>query len=258
MHQIPESRRPVDDTAVVVAGLRKSLADKDAALQKASYAAIRLQKQLDGALKQNEILRRQLKLAPQGPRSAALVKAAASQSRVAFRQREEASRKLALAAAERSKRRRFRLAASAVSIAVLILIWGVWSQLPESTTSTSTIAAIPTATPLAARGKVPPALIAVSKPAPSSQVRFEASLNRLNRALLYSPFGSPEQVLHAIRQSGAPGTSPVCDFSWNYGQPALLYHAGIPLDIALDRCASAVEVYAFPQTKAPAESGRGR
>jgi hypothetical protein len=265
MIKTPESRRPTDDTAGVMASLRKSLADKDAALQRTSYAAIRVEKQLEDALKQNEILRKQLKLGQQGRPPAALVKApnGAPRSRVALRQHEAAALKLARVAAERSKRKRFRLAGTAVSIAVLILIWGVWSQLPESTTPRPVKAELPKPAPVLAQREVPATPVPDSKPAPSSRVRFEASLSRLNRALLYAPSGSPEQVLRTIRQNGAEGwsggkTPPVCDFSWNYGQPALLYHAGIPLDVALNQCAAAVESYVFPKiTKAPANYGRG-
>lgn len=277
MLQIPESRRPLSPTAEpkspngeisksavrpvegspeedvgLVASLRKSLADKEAALQRASYAAIRLQKQLEDALKQNQILRKQLKLGPQRPGSAAVAKASPPRPRVAPRQR-EVSRKLALAAAERSKQKRFRLAATAVSIAVLILIWGIWSQLPKPMPALAQ-REIPAALP--PDSKLPPDLkpLRNAKSLASPGVRFEASLSRLNRALLYAPFGSPEQVLRQVRQSGK---SPVCDFSWNYGQPALLYKAGIPLDVALDRCAAAVESYSFQQAKTPAEGGRG-
>ena len=260
----PEPARPKNENGGLVAALRKSLADKDAALQRTSYAAIRLQKQLEDSIRQNKVLRKQLSaFGVRGTRPAAVPSTAVPQDRAGLRKREAAARLAVVAGEERRRRNRNRLAAAAVAAAVLILACGIWSLLPDTKPLAPFEAEKTDSPPPRPVGRVIVERTLTGKEVPepgtasTARVRFEYSLNRLNRALVYAPFGSPEEVLRSVCESGDPGAFPVCDFSWNYGQPALLYHAGMPLDVALNRCATAVESYVFRQAKAPAASGRG-
>lgn len=89
----------------------------------------------------------------------------------------------------------------------------------------------------------------------SGDSRFNGALNHLNRVLQYAP-GSTRELLRATRDH-VRRNPPVCDFSWDTGQPALRYHSGQGIDAELDACASAVENYLFGHEKAPAETDRG-
>ena len=77
---------------------------------------------------------------------------------------------------------------------------------------------------------------------------FSSAVSRLDRALSSLP-GRPEAILQAIHTQAiqstntAPG-SPVCDFEWNGGQPAIVYDGSgqsASLSGTLNSCAEAVE-----------------
>jgi len=79
-------------------------------------------------------------------------------------------------------------------------------------------------------------------PASVSQVNFQGSLSRLNRALSSFANRAPQEVMTEVRDRF--GDRSLCAFQWNNGQPAMIYgsegiHAS--LGSALGRCAAAVE-----------------
>jgi hypothetical protein len=155
---------------------------------------------------------------------------------------------LAELAADHSRQRRIRLAAVAIVTAITILLWALWSQTRESKSAPFQ----PIGSQLVRRPIQPSATESLG-----TTSRFAGALNRLNEDLIYAQGVPPEQTLSAVRASEGTEVPPACDFVWNNGQPALLYHAGTPLDRSLDGCAGAVENYLFGQTKAPAANGRG-
>jgi hypothetical protein len=153
---------------------------------------------------------------------------------------------LAELAADRARQRRLRLSAAVIAIAVLILLRVIWVHVPKQ--SVRSLQALQTGAKHGTGNRAP------------RGSSFATALNRLNEDLTFTQGMSPEELLKQVRASRQPETPPVCNFSWNYGQPALLYHAGIPMDRELNHCAEAVERFVFGkvgQKKAPAENGQG-
>jgi hypothetical protein len=259
----------------LVASLRQSLAEKESALQRASLTAFQLRKQLDQAGKQldlagkqNDTLRRQAEAAAIEGWGAAT--GSPRQRRIrgpavgieATRLPESA---LAELARDRSREMRARLIAGVLPITVVAAIWGIWSQIPQpeflKNARPVAVAAGAKSHPPRAGADVDPDLGSASdngsgKADARPGARFNQALNRLNNVLLYSP-APPQQLLNAARQRGLNLHRNVCDFSWNGGQPALLYHDGLLIYTHLDDCASAVESYLYGKKEAPTANGRG-
>ncbi len=130
-----------------------------------------------------------------------------------------------------------RLSAAAITAAVIVSLYLVWAQF---------FGAVPgLAGPDSKRVAPVPAAPKVSPPVQSARAgessppAFSQSLVRLSETLASLP-GKPEDILRSVRARDKK----VCAFSWNGGQPALLYQSGgLSLSGTLNGCADAVEKY---------------
>ena len=72
---------------------------------------------------------------------------------------------------------------------------------------------------------------------------FSSAISNLDRALASFP-GRAEDVLKAVHNEKSPDGQTNCDFTWENGQPALLYNAkksGFSIALNMNNCAAAID-----------------